>query len=186
MTFRNRTPSVYVGYTLYFYFSGLFLRRASKILSSYFIKRNHVSIWNWIQKYPPKKLSSKRKKINEFVIDENLIKIGSSEYIWLWVAIEEPENKRILGFSVSKELNMLIAEQFISKLVKTYGPHPVSTDGGTWYPPQAWRFLQLKHHLHSFYQKSIIERMIQYIKDRIECFDDFSLQKKEMQIKTCD
>jgi putative transposase len=69
-----------------------------------------------------------------------LIKIGS-EYIWLWVAIVEPENKRILGFSVSKERNMLIAEQFISKLVKTYGPHPVSTaDGGTWYPPQACRF----------------------------------------------
>ena len=127
MTFRNRTPSVYVGYTLYFYFSGLFLRRASKILSSYFIKRNHVSIWNWIQKYPPKKLSSKRKKINEFVIDENLIKIGSSEYIWLWVAIEEPENKRILGFSESKERNMLIAERSVSNLVKIYGQHPVST-----------------------------------------------------------
>jgi len=44
------------------------------------------------------------------------------------VAIEL-ENKKILGFSVSKERNMLIAEQFISKLVKTYGPHPVSTDG---------------------------------------------------------
>jgi putative transposase len=70
-----------------------------------------------------------------------LIKIGSSEYIWLWVAIVEPENKRFLGFSVSKERNMLIAEQFISKLVKTYGPYPVSTDGErTWYPPQACRF----------------------------------------------
>jgi putative transposase len=71
-----------------------------------------------------------------------LIKIGSSEYIWLWVAIEGPENKRILGFSVSKERNMLIAEQFISKLVKTYGPYPVSTADGerTWYPPQALGF----------------------------------------------
>ena len=90
-----------------------------------------------------------------------MIKIGS-EYIWLWVAIEEPENKRILGFSVSKERNMLIDEQFISKLVKKYGPHPVSTvDGGKWYPSQACRFLKLNHHLHSFYQKSIIERTIQ-------------------------
>jgi hypothetical protein len=34
--------------------------------------------------------------------DETLIKIISSEYIWLWVAIEGLENKRILGFSVSK------------------------------------------------------------------------------------
>ena len=29
MTFRNRTPSVYVGYALYFYFSGLSLRRTT-------------------------------------------------------------------------------------------------------------------------------------------------------------
>ena len=47
----------------------------------------------------------------------------------------------------------------------------VSTDGGTWYP-QACRFLKLKHHLHSPFEKSIIERTIQYIKDRTEGFDD--------------
>jgi putative transposase len=101
---RNRTPSKYIYYGLYFYFSGLSLRRASKILSSYFIKRNHVSIWNWIQKYNPKKLSSKRKKISEFVIDETLIKVGS-EYIWLWVAVE-PKNREILALSISKERNI--------------------------------------------------------------------------------
>jgi len=39
---RNRTPSVYIGYGLYFYFSGLSLRRTSQTLSSHFIKRNHV------------------------------------------------------------------------------------------------------------------------------------------------
>jgi len=83
MTFRNRTPSVYVGYDLYFYFSGLSLRRTAERLSSCFIKRNHVSIWNWIQKYKPMKILSKRKKIDEFIADETLIKAGSSEYIWL-------------------------------------------------------------------------------------------------------
>jgi putative transposase len=61
-----------------------------------------------------------------------LIKVGS-EYIWLWIAIE-PENKEILALSISKERNMFVAERFISKLVMTYGPYPVSTDGGTWYP----------------------------------------------------
>jgi len=49
-------------------------------MSFCFIDRNYVSIWNWIQKYKPMKLSSKRKKIGEFVIDETLIKVGS-EYI---------------------------------------------------------------------------------------------------------
>jgi putative transposase len=74
---RNRTPSLYVGYAPYFYFSGLSLRKAADRLSSCFIKRNHVSIWNWIQKFKPRKISSKKSKVLEYVIDETGIKIGS-------------------------------------------------------------------------------------------------------------
>jgi len=167
---RNRTPSKYIYYALYFYFSGLSLRRASKILSSYFIKRNHVSVWNWIQKYHPNKIFTKRKRISEYIVDETLLKVGS-EYIWLWVAIE-PKNREILALSISKERNMFVAERFILGLVKNYGKHPVSTDGGTWYP-QACRFLKLKHHVHSPFEKSLIERTMQYVKDRTESFDDY-------------
>ncbi len=129
MVNRNRTPSSYIGYGLYVYFSGLSLRRAAQILSSCFIKRNHVSIWNWIQKYEPKRISLKRKKIDEFIIDETQIKIGS-EYIWLWVVIE-PENKEILRLSISKERNMFVAESFLSHIVKEYGQHPITNGGGT-------------------------------------------------------
>ncbi len=57
---------------------------------------------------------------------------------------------------------------------------------GKWYP-QACRFLKLNHHIHSFvYQdeKSIIERTMQYIKDRTECFDDyFPCRKKKCKLK---
>ena len=66
---------------------------------------------------------------------------------------------------------MLVAERFIASLINTYGRHPVSTDGGTWYP-QACRFLKLQHYLHSALE-SLIERIIPYIKDRTECFDDY-------------
>ncbi len=151
------------------YFSGLSLRRASERLSC-FVRRNHVSIWNWIQKYHPQKMSSKSKWILEFIIDETLIKVGL-QYIWLWVSIDA-KSKEILALSVSKERNMLIAERFIKGLIKTHGKHPVSTDGGTWYP-QACRFLRLKHHIHSSWEKSLVERTMQYIKDRTECFDDY-------------
>ena len=48
----------------------------------------------------------------------------------LWEAIE-PENRLILALSISKERNMLIAERFLSGLVKIHGKHPISTDGGT-------------------------------------------------------
>ncbi len=114
-------------------------------------------------------------------IDEALIKIGS-DCIWLWVAME-PKNKQILALTISMERNMLIAERFISGLVRIHWKHPVSTDGGTWYP-QACRFLNLDHHIHSPYEKSIVERTMQYIKDRTEGFDDyFPCRKKNCKLK---
>lgn len=61
-----------------------------------------------------------------------MLRVGS-EYIWLWVAAE-PENSQIIALSISKERNMFVTERFIDGLVKVYGKHSVSTDGGgTWY-----------------------------------------------------
>ncbi len=96
-----------------FYLSGLSLRNTAKSL--YFlhlIKISHVSIWNWIQKYKPKKISNKKKKkdIDEYIIYETAIKVGS-ELIWLWVVIE-PKDKEILSFHISKECNMFVARTF--------------------------------------------------------------------------
>jgi putative transposase len=180
MITRNKTPSKYVAYGLHLYFSGLSLRRASERLSQLF-KRNHVSIWNWIQKYKPQKLQSRRRKVLEYIVDETMLKVGS-EYIWLWVAIE-PKNKQILALSISKERNMFVAERFLDGLIKIHGKHRVSTDGGTWYP-MACQFLTLKHHIHSSYEKSIIERTMQYVKDRTESFDDyFPCRKKDCKLK---
>ncbi|MDR4492384.1 MAG: hypothetical protein R2685_16060 [Candidatus Nitrosocosmicus sp.] len=73
---------------------------------------------------------------------------------------------------------MLISERFLSDLVKIHGKHPVSTDGGTWYP-QACAFLKIDHHVHSPLEKSLIERTMQYIKDRTESFDDYFPCKKQ-------
>ena len=167
---RSRTPSKYIYYALHLYFSGLSLRKASEHLLP-FIKRNHVSIWNWIQRYKPTMIWLKKTKISQFIIDETVIRVGR-EVVWLWVAIE-PKTKSILDMRISLERSMLVvAEQFLKELIKKYGKNPVSTDGGTWYP-QACRFLKLPHHTHSYYERSIIERTIQYIKDRTESFDDY-------------
>ncbi|MDQ6724302.1 MAG: DDE-type integrase/transposase/recombinase [Thermoproteota archaeon] len=176
MSARNRTPSQIIGYGLYLYFLGLSFRNAAKALSFlHLIKISHVSIWNWIQKYKPTKKFNEKKKINEYIIDETAVKVGS-ELIWLWVIIE-PIDKEILSINISKERNMFVVERFISNIIKEYGTHPVSTDGGTWYP-QACKFLKLNHHIHSSFEKSIIERAMQYIKDRIENFDDYFPCKK--------
>ena len=121
MVNRNRTPSEYIGYGLYLYFSGLSLRKTSERLSC-FVKRNHVSVWNWIQKYHPQKISSKRKKVAEFIVDETIVKAGS-EYVWLWVAIEPIDRMIVLGIRISIGRSILVAEQFIQKLCTEYGKH---------------------------------------------------------------
>ena len=166
----KRASSKYIYYALQLYSSGLSLRETSKRLLP-FIKRNHVSIWNWIQKYKPRrKMLQRKRRIAEFIVDETLFKVRN-EYVWVWVAIDSTD-KTILDIRISLERTMLVAERFLKDLVKRYGKRPVSTDGSTWYP-QACNFLELKHYLHSPYEKSIIERTIQYIKDRTECFDDY-------------
>ena len=94
----------------------------------------------------------------------------------------ELSNKSILDIYLSVKRNMFVAQNFIRNLVNKYGKHPVFTDGGAWYP-YACKFLKLRHHLHSAFEKSIIERTIQYIKDRIENFDDyFPCRKKRCKL----
>jgi putative transposase len=59
---------------------------------------------------------------------------------------------------------MLVAESFLRSL-KVYGKRTVYSDGEPWYP-EAGSYLDLKHLLHTSFVKSIIERTIEYFKDR--------------------
>ena len=70
---------------------------------------------------------------------------------------------------------MFVAERYLSGLVKVYGKHPVSTEMEVLGTQMACQFLKLDHHIQSSLEKSLIEieRKIQYIKDRTECFDDY-------------
>ena len=97
---RIRTPLEHIYNALQSYSSGLSLRKTSQRLLP-LIKRSHISIWNWIQSYKPRKIIQSRKRIAEFIIDETLIKSGH-EYMWLWIAIE-PLDKTILDICISKE-----------------------------------------------------------------------------------
>ncbi len=99
-------------------------------------------------------MSKKKRKIEEFIIDETAVKVGT-ELMWLWVAIE-PKGKEILSVDTSKERNMFVAERFLSHVIEEYGKHPVSTDGGTGYPSQPCQFLKLNHYLPTSFDKSII------------------------------
>ena len=157
-------------YSLYLYYLGLSLRNTSKALIIFKDdKRSHVAIWDWIQRFGSSQ-TYKRKRVSAFIIDETVIQIGS-QHFWLWICIE-PIHSSVLGIYISEERNMLVAEKFIRSLVSKYRKHTVYIDGGTWYPESCnvWR---LKHYLHSSFEKSLMERVNQYFKDRTEGFDDY-------------
>ncbi|MDR4490447.1 MAG: hypothetical protein R2685_06040 [Candidatus Nitrosocosmicus sp.] len=85
---KQRTSSLDIDRALYLYFLGFSTRCVVKaLLFLHNVKRSHVAIWKWIQKGHSKStFSKKRGKIDEFIVDEKLIKIGP-ELIWLWIAI---------------------------------------------------------------------------------------------------
>jgi putative transposase len=168
---RERTYAEVIMYALYLYFLGLSFRDTSKAIQPLFEEkgRSHVAIWKWVQRFNPKHVYC-CKRVSAFLIDETMVQIGSDE-AWLWIAIE-PIHKQILGVYISRHRNMIVAESFLRSLVKVYGKHTVYSDGGTWYP-EACISLGLKHRLHTSYGKSVIERTIEYLKDRTEAFDDY-------------
>ena len=172
---RNRTSTVIVMYSLYLYFLGLSLRNTSKALIIFKDKkRSHVSVlWNWIQRFAEYPVY-KRKRVSAFIIDETVIQIGSQQY-WLWFCIE-PVHSSVLGIYLSFQMReiCLLLRNSLDLLYQKYGKHTVFTDGGTWYD-EACNVLGLKHYLHSLLEKSLMERVNQYFKDRIENFDDYYL-----------
>ena len=148
-------------YALHLYFLGLSFRNTSKAIQPFGEegRRNHVAAWKWVQRFNHRRLYC-CKRVSAFLIDETTLQIGSSE-AWLWVAVK-PIHKQILGVYISRHKNMIVAEAFLSSLIRMYGKHTVYSDGGTWYP-EACVSLNLEHGLHSSYEKSIVERTIEYL-----------------------
>ena len=72
---------------------------------------------------------------------------------------------------------MIVTESFMRSLIKIYGKHLfIVMVGGTWYS-EACISLRLEHRLHSpsSYEENsiVVERTIEYLKDRTEIFDDY-------------
>jgi putative transposase len=142
------------------------------------VKRSHVSIWKWVQRYAEyaDALRIDRRSIKRIFVDETLLKIDGQEY-WLWMAYEPDQNKCLM-MHLLRERTIFVCYMFFRKLRDRYGSKPVFTDGGLWYS-LACRWLRLKHHVYGTEWKNIMERFIQYLKDRTGCFDDHFPCRKE-------
>ena len=128
-----------------------------------FYQKNHVSIWNWIQKYLPKKLLfSTKRKIDKYIVDETMVKIGS-ELVWLWVVIET-KNKSSFNDHIKRKEYACSQTFSVNSHRRALQTLCFNRDGErSWeYSHQAYHYLKVKLHLHSSFEKSIIiERAIQ-------------------------
>jgi hypothetical protein len=55
---------------------------------------------------------------------------------------------------------MFMSERFLSNLSEGYHKHSVSTDDEIWYQ-QSLQVFEIRYHINSSYEKSIIDRAIQ-------------------------
>ena len=176
---RNRTHPAVISYWLYLYFNFRSYRCASKCLDL-ITKRTHVSIWKWVQKYAncADRFKVNKHLVKEIFVDETLIQIDGQAY-WLWIAYE-PNINSCLMMHLSKERTIFICYHFFLNNLgldiwqKTY-PY-------WWSSLVQWhacKWLRLKHHVYGVELKNVMERFIQKIKDRTECFDDHFPCRKE-------
>jgi putative transposase len=174
---RERTPVPLMAYGVYLYFCSRSLRLASRVLEP-IIERSHVSIWHWVQRFGPlaERFSVDRREVRRIFVDETLIKVKGREY-WLWIAYE-PELDRCLMMRLSVERTIMICYLFLKDVRSRYGRKPILTDEAKWYD-EACRWLRLPHRNYPVEEKNLIERFIQKIKDRTECFDDLFPCRRE-------
>jgi putative transposase len=139
----------------------------------------NLEIDGFIQKYSDfaDRFGTDRLLVKEIFADETLLQIDGQNY-WLWIAYE-PNLNVCLMMHLSRERTIFVCYQFFKQLRNRYGKKPVFTDGARWYN-DACKWLRLPHQVYGTELKNIMERFIQHIKDRTECFDDhFPCRNKE-------
>jgi putative transposase len=179
----NRTHPAIISYGLYLYFSSRSFRLAAKCLGST-IRRSHVAIWKWVQKYSDcaDRFVVEKCKVKRIFVDETLLRIDGQDY-WLWIVAYEPTLNRCLMMDLSRERTIFVCYRFFRQLRNRYGRKPIFTDGARWYN-DACKWLRLNHQVYGSELKNLMERFVQQIKDRTECFDDhFPCRKQNCKIQ---
>src|SRR5918996_2972177 len=87
---------------------------------------------------------------------------------WLWIAYEPNQNKCLM-LHLSRERTIFVCYQFFRQLRNR---KIIYTDGARRYN-YACKWLRLKHHVYDTGLKNMMERFVQQIKYRTECFDGY-------------
>jgi putative transposase len=167
---RRRTPLPVMAHAVYLHFSGLSLRRAARALRP-ITSRSHASMWRWVQRLGPilGSIGADPREVRRIFVDETMVNLGGTP-AWIWVAFE-PDLRAMLDFHVSWRGNSIDAYLFIRRPVHKYGRVPIYTDGAGWCA-DACRWAGAERAVHDRPLRNLMERMVQYVKDRTEAFDD--------------
>jgi transposase-like protein len=120
---------------------------------------------------------SLRGKVKLLLIDDTRVEVGGREVV-LFVAFE-PNLRRIVHMRLFEAANIFTALTFIKRIKAVYRSRmKVLTDGAQYYRT-AWKFLNLDHDVYGLRLGNLMERIIQYVKDRTEDFDDYIPCRRE-------
>jgi len=142
-----------MAYAVYLYFSGLSLRRAARALRL-IVSRSHVSMWRWVQRLGPilGSIGADPREVHRIFVDETMVNLGGTP-AWIWVAFE-PDLHRCMP--IHREARPQVQ----------WGPDPHGGCAGARMRAGAERAVYDRP------LRNLMERMVQYLKDRTEAFDD--------------
>jgi transposase-like protein len=168
---RERNPFILIVYGAYIYFRSYSSRAASDILS-FIICRSHKSILSWFRSlcflFPDKCICRNARVL---LVDYTRIKIGSREGV-LYIAFE-PYLRRIVCMMTFDAANILTSMMFIKRVRTICGSNIIILTDGAPYYKASCRILNLRHGLYSLEVRNLMERIIEYVKDRTKLFDNY-------------
>jgi len=159
-----------MAYAVYPYYSNvnMSLRYAARSLRSVIV-RSHASTWRWVQRLGPVlgSFGADPRDVRRIFVDETMVNVGGTSAL-IWVALE-PDLHVMPDFHASRRGNSIDAYTFIRRPVHKYGGVPIHTDG-------ACRWAGVEHVVygHPLRNPMSAERMVQYVKEGTEAFDDLS------------
>jgi transposase-like protein len=111
------------------------------------------------------------------LIDDARVEVGGRELV-LYVAFE-PRLRRIVYMRFFEAANILTAPPFMKKVKALYrSKMKVLTDGAQYYRT-ACKFLGLERDVYGLRLGNLMERIVQYVKDRTKGFDDYIPCRRE-------
>jgi len=99
------------------------------------------------------------------------VNVGGTSAL-IWIAFE-PDLRAMPDFHVSRRGNSIDAYLFIRRPAHKYGGVPIYTDGAGWYSDACgWAGVEHVVYGHPLKNPISAERMVQYVKEGTEAFDD--------------